>query len=204
MREFSKDVLLVSLFFTVLAFALGIWVGGYITEGKFYKTSSDIYALDDKINLALTLSSNPTLFCSVYSEYSGKLREERLKLGEKIDFLEKNNMLNDKTLKERYFNVELRNYLLLEKAKEMCNVSKGAGLYLYRKDCPECLSFGKALDALREKYGIDIYAFELSKDYLLPRALAKAFNISSTPAVYYEGRVFYSPRELERRLRYEG
>jgi len=185
MRPFSKSVLILSLIFTTAVFLLGLWIGSFIAEGKFSRLERDIGLSMDRANVLFHMQED---FCPSYPYYRPSLEEERDRIGAQLDYLEKIGELDVK-LKERYFYLEYRNYLLGERYNRECNGSIRQALYFYSGDCPSCFAFGRELDRIREENNITVYAFDISQPFPISRAFARIYPYEA-PFLIYDGKAY--------------
>ena len=186
MRPLSKSVLVFAILLTTAVFLLGLWLGSFIAEAKFSQLERDIGLSLDRANILFTLPEEE--FCSFYPYFRPVLEEERDALGGKLDYLEKIGELDIK-LKERYFYMEYRNFLLGERYNRECNGGVRQALYFYGTDCPTCLAFGRELDRIRAEKNITVYAFDLSLPFPISKALGKKYPYQ-LPFLVYEGQVY--------------
>ncbi len=93
------------------------------------------------------------------------------------------------SLKEPYFLLEIRHYLLLKEAKDKCGEDYDLVLYFYsndKKQCKECDSQGYILGYLQKKVGYDkikVYSFDVRSESPSVQTLESIHDITQVPAV---------------------
>ena len=154
-RKISKEIYLVAIFYTILLIGIGFILGfiydRYLTDNITYdiNTLSD-FSFTSEILYALKGSEE---FCEVYPYTIKRMEEQTWRIGVLIDQLEKDNRL-DRRLKQRYFDMELRDYFITKQAQQRCNIPSLTIIYFYtndRKLCPSCGAEGFELTISRNE-----------------------------------------------------
>jgi hypothetical protein len=126
-----------------------------------------------------------------------KLTEDKARLGKELDVIEKNlGSDNDdvKNMKLDYTLLSIRQWLLIKQFKKECNSKLNIILFFYSnkisKDKSEAQ--GYVLDYIYRKYSdkVLIYAFDSDIDTPALNAIKNIYNISSTPSLVINERVF--------------
>ncbi|MFA6088863.1 MAG: hypothetical protein WC755_03290, partial [Candidatus Woesearchaeota archaeon] len=142
--DWSKFFLVLIL--TVAVFVIGVFFGNYITEIKYdtiFNTEQslrlELLGLDTQYSL---IESDP---CKVFNDTS--LSESLDEMGNKVTYLE--NTLGTSSeevinLKKYYFLLEIRHYLLKQRAVKECDVQHDFILYFYSNKgyCKDCKQEG--------------------------------------------------------------
>lgn len=103
-------------------------------------------------------------------------------------------------LKEAYFLLEVKDYLLAKKIDAECNTRPVLVLYFYSNaDCEDCQKTGFVLTRLREKYpDVRVYSFDYDYDSPIIKTLISLFGIrKELPAIIVDGEVSYGFKKLE-------
>lgn len=194
MREIDKLAFFTAAIIVFVVFIAGLMIGWAYTKMLNEKTIDEINDLSSKIALLQALSTRDDLeFCSMFNYLFPKLEEISWRLGEKIDYLENQDKVDNK-LKNLYFEYLYRDYLLLKLAKERCGYKVIHIIYFYynnqSKPCDKCYYQGFELSEARFKLkergiNIRVYSFD-GKLEGLGEYLAKLYNISAYPTLIIE------------------
>jgi glutaredoxin len=185
-----KNVLL-ALFFTIVFFSAGLLLGAEITHNKqqvFYTVTQDLFLETLSAELEYELWKDNV--CQFISE--NNLDVQLSKLEDRLVHLESiSDTKSDefKQLKIQYFLVEIRHYLLFDKANAECEQKTNLILYFYGDtNCDYCENQGTVLLALRKKYDdVRVYSFDIESESGAVRSLLKLHGISQTPSVVFNG-----------------
>lgn len=174
---------------TTLIFLIGILVGNYFASQKLNKVDEieqklKIDTLGTELQFML-ISEDPCGFVN-----STSLTEEIHELGVKLDYMENilgkddNSVLN---LKEYYWILELRQWVLEKQINEICNQTNTLILYFYSNDeeqCGQCEEQGYILTYLRKNYeDLNIYSFDIDAENPAVKTIKEMYAVTETPTV---------------------
>ena len=173
-------------YFSVFIITLAIFAGALFLSNYFNnKRLENVRAISDSISIDIL--SSETQF-SLLSEVSCKdidtsiLSQELNSLAEKISYSEQNQIDPAQLtyLKKYYSLLEIKDYLLMQKARERCNLKPISILYFYstKEKCPDCEAEGYILSALREKYPmLRVYSFDYNLDLSAVRTVIDLYKV---------------------------
>ncbi len=194
-HSFSWHVYLLAFIITAALFGAGFYLGAHINSFFAEELSSEIQSLTEHMHSSeLLFLLDDDLFCPVYIAEQQNLNEESWAIGSTLEFMEKEKGYTDYELKKRYFQLEVRNYILGLKAKEICNLTTYHILYFYSNtDCPKCREQGNELTFLRNEVGKQIrtYSFDGSINIAVVEALKERYNITGYPSLVVDGKNLY-------------
>ncbi|MEM2948480.1 MAG: hypothetical protein QXY05_02980 [Candidatus Anstonellales archaeon] len=187
MRKINFPLYVAAFLIATFIFGAGLYLGIVIEQEAAKSIRSSIEESMGRISdvqLILLIEKSPS-FCPVYEEGLAKAFGETEALGQELEYLEKQKQVYDPELKNKYFSLELRNYLMAKKVKEMCGGNFSLALYFYSKDCPECEKQGKELTLAREKsnWSLKVFSFDGSSESSIVRALKKEHNVVQYPTI---------------------
>jgi len=202
----NKKYIIVFLI-TLTIFGTAIFVSNYIARQKL----ADVRSVENQ--LSLNILSNETLSALLEETACNDLDRTYLssqlgELGDKLSYAVSHNSPNNadiKNLKENYYLLEIKDYLLMKKVTAKCGNHPTFILYFYTtvENCPDCEKTGYVLDALRDKYpNIRIYSFDYNIDQVAVRTLISIYHVEpNLPALIINGDPYYgfqSLNELEK------
>lgn len=206
-RGLSLNIYIVALVVTVVIFCLGIYVGMVIDESAKANVDTELRTLEQDLYLSrimLLMEENTTAFCPIYSEKLEAVNAERQLIGDRLEYLETVRGVYDEEMKERYFYLELENYLLMEKMKKDCGGDFVPVLFFYERGSEASLNQGDVLDQLRAAYPeVKVFSFDGNMDTAVVSVLKEKYLVSSYPAVVFDGTRlvgFQSLEQLEKKL----
>ena len=211
-REKVKYRNLIIAFIAAAAiFSSGLFLGEKITSFKIQEVGQ---VQEDLKNSLASLELRYKLLEANVCEFSSfnEFGEELDELGNRIANIEAGYDKDDPrvlSLKEPYFLLEIRHYLLLKEAKEKCGSDYDLVLYFYSNDeeqCKDCDNQGYILGYLQKKIGYDkikVYSFDVRSDSPSVQTLRDIHDIRQVPSIAvneetYEG--FLTLEEIERIL----
>ena len=103
-------------------------------------------------------------------------------------------------LKETYFLLEVKDYLLAKKIDQECDTRPVLVLYFYSNtDCDDCQKAGFVLTRLREKYpDVRVYSFDYDYNSPIVKTLISIFGIrKELPAIVVDEEISYGFKKLE-------
>ena len=181
-------------------FLSGLFLGEKITSFKIQEVGQvqeDLKTSLASLELRYKLLEANVCEFSSFNEFGEELDD----LGNRIANIEAGYNKDDPrvlTLKEPYFLLEIRHYLLLKEAKDRCGDGYDLVLYFYSNDkgqCKDCDNQGYILGYLQKKIGYDklkVYSFDVRSDSPSVQTLEDIHNIEKVPSVVineeaYEG-----------------
>ncbi len=186
-KRISKSKYIIVFVLTTLIFVVGLILGSYISGSRLKSIENieqelriDIMSLEMEY---LMLTESPCRQAN-----STSLTDVLYKTGTKLDFMEKKLGKNNEDvlrLKEYYFLLELRHWLLQKREITECNLSKNIILYFYSNlgDCEKCEEQGFVLDYLREKNTqLNIYSFDINIENLALNTFKRLYKIENEKA----------------------
>lgn len=195
----KKDILRYILTFIITSALFGsvIWLSSYINNMKL----SNIKNISNKI--AIDISSSETQFqllqgISCKDVSASTLSSELNDLSAKISYSEQqgSGRKDDITeLKKYYSLLEIKDYLLMQKIKDKCNVPVVPVFYFYttNNNCTDCVKEGAVLNQLRNDYPeLRVYSFDYNLDLSALQTLIKIFKVDGNklPAIYMDDQLY--------------
>lgn len=196
---------LVAFLITAAIFGTAIFASNTLTAKKI----EDVRRIEDRV--ANDLLASETQF-ALLSETScrdigpGFLSRELGPLGEKLVYAENQTQFNKEdlvSLKQTYFLLEIKDYLLMKQLTEKCNIKPTFILYFYsseKESCEDCERMGYVLNALRDKYpDLRVYSFDYSFDLEAIKTLTSIYKLKAElPALVINGVPYYGFRTIEK------
>lgn len=193
-----KDILryVVVFFITLIIFLIAFWLSSFINNYKL----NDIKDIQDKI--AIDISSSETQFqllqgVSCKDVSASTLSDALNNLAEKIAYSEQNIKNQDQIadLKKYYSLLEIKDYLLMQKIKEKCNMPVIPIFYFYTTsdNCANCVKESAVLSELRIKYPeLRVYSFDYNLDLSALDTVKKLFKVDDKklPAIYMNDELY--------------
>src|SRR3989344_8573717 len=157
--------------FVITAFIVGTAV--FVSNGLADKKLENVRDIENRV--ALDILSSETQFALLAETACrdigpGFLSQELGPLGEKLTYAENQNEFNTEDvegLKRSYFLLEIKDYLLMKRLTERCNIRPTFILYFCSTSvrCDDCEKMGSVLTALRDKYpDLRVYSFDYFYD----------------------------------------
>ncbi|HVS79493.1 MAG TPA: hypothetical protein VHF05_00780 [Candidatus Paceibacterota bacterium] len=192
---------------TAVIFVLAFFASNYLNQ----KRISEMRSIQDQISIDLQSSETQfDLLGQVSCEDLGNsaLSKELNSIAEQLSYMESNRSPDDPeviTLKEYYSILEIKDYILMQKIADKCDVKPIFILYFYSNngDCPECEKTGYVLTQMRQDYPeLRIYSFDYNLNLSALRTLISLYGVEPTlPAMILNGKVYYgfqSTDDIER------
>jgi hypothetical protein len=202
MKESHAKIYIISFVGTLLVFFMAFIVSNHLTNKK----TEELKATEDKIAIdILSLETQYELLkessCKTFDRT--RLREELDILSSRLEFME--DQLGDDNpevfrLKRYYSILQIKDYVLLQKMTEQCDLDTIFILYFYaNNDCSECKRQEYMLQAIRYEYPqIEIYSFDYDVDLSAVKTLINLHNIPPKPPVIdIQGKAYASFDSLE-------
>lgn len=185
---------IIVFFITLFIFATAFYFSNRLNQNKL----DEIRQIEDTISIdILSLETQFDLFEELSCENitDSILSKELNDLASKIEYGEKNFDLDGEllSLKKYYSLLQIKDFLLMQKATERCNLNIESIIYFYgREDCEDCGKQGYILTDLRQEYPeLRVYSFDYYMDLSAIDALKSIYKIDQNlPALIINGRVY--------------
>lgn len=193
---------LIVFLITVFIFATAFYLSNNLNDKKLEEIrriedtiSIDILSLETQFDLFEQLSCN-NITDSILSKELGELAT-RIEYGEKnFDSLSKELV----SLKKYYSLLQIKDFLLMQKARERCDLNIESIIYFYgREDCEDCRKQGYILTDVRKDYPeIRVYSFDYYLDVSAVDALKSIYKIDENlPALIINGKTYKGFKDRE-------
>ncbi len=199
MREWKKHIYLFSIFFTIVAlllsFSLAYVYYQVVISPHISSHISDTSADTLTILTMKLLEENKSDFCLFYNQSQPQLDAETWKIGGEVDEAT-GNSYEDKTLINKYVELEMRDYLLSKDAAKLCGLKQVLILYFFSPSdiqCPFCQRQGELLSAIRQSFNknqtihVKIYSFNGNLNLPVIEYFKKKYHITSYPTIIVNG-----------------
>ncbi len=197
--------LVLALIAAAAIFLSGLLLGERITSFQIEEVGKEQEGLKTSIEgLELRYKLLEANVCE-FSNFN-KFGEELDDLGQRIAGIESRYNKDDPRIleiKEPYFLLEIRHYLLLKEAKESCGSDYDLALYFYSNDkeqCEECDKQGYILGYLQKKRGYDklkIYSFDIRSNSPSVQTLLEIHKVDRVPAIVVNEKTYSGFLTLE-------
>lgn len=169
----------------------GLFLGGQLTTlqvSKITRYQEDLKTSLASLELRHDLLKQNICEISDFNLFGAELGE----LGRQLESVEKGfgkNEDNILKLKEPYFLLEIRHFLLLQEARSKCGSDINLVLYFYSNNpeqCKQCDDQGYILSYLQDKIGyekIKIYSFDIRSQSPSVLTLMDLYDVESAPLV---------------------
>jgi hypothetical protein len=203
MEKMSTKKYLFAFLITAVIFVLAFFSSNYLSE----KRVSEMRSIQDQI--AIDLQSSETQFdllgqVSCQDLGNSALSKELNSIAEQLSYMEQTRGVGDsevQTLKQYYSILEIKDYILLQKIADKCDVKPIFILYFYsnKGDCPECEKTGYVLTQLRTDYPeLRIYSFDYNLNMSALKTLISLYNVQNKlPAMLLNGKVYYGFQSMD-------
>ena len=194
---------IVAFLITAFIFATAIFASNVLSNKKV----EDVRAIENRV--ALDILSSETQF-ALLAETSckdigpGFLSKELGPLGEKLSYADNQTGFNTEdveSLKRSYFLLEIKDYLLMKRLTEKCNIKPTFILYFYSDEdrCEDCEKMGYVLTALRDKYpDLRVYSFDYHYDLGAIQTLKSIYKVKpELPALIINSVPYYGFKDIE-------
>jgi hypothetical protein len=183
----------------------GLFLGGQITAvqiNSIAKYQENLTTSLSSLELRHDLLKQNICEISDFNLFGAELGE----LGRQLESLEKgygNNEEHILKLKEPYFLLEIRHFLLLQEARSRCGSDIDLVLYFYSNNpeqCEKCDDQGYILSYLQEKIGyekIKIYSFDIRSQSPSVTTLMDLHNVESAPLMVINDKSYNRFMSLE-------
>ena len=190
---------------TTLIFIVGIFAGQYIASmqiSDLQEVQRELQLQSNGIDIKYSLlSENPCFALS-----SENVNEELYFISDMLIDMERAYGKNDfEVLKlvEEYSLLEIRHYMIRQRAKETCESDKNLILYFYSNEgCDECVQQGYVLTFLRQKYldSMNVYSFNVNINNPAINTFKEINAVqspTSIPIVVINGETYYGLHDAD-------
>lgn len=194
---------LVAFLITAFIFGTAVFASNALTDKKL----QDVRDIENSV--ALDILSSETQF-ALLEETScrdigpGFLSKELGPLGERLSYAENQKGFDADdvdNLKRSYFLLEIKDYLLMKRLTQKCNIRPTFILYFYsdKERCDDCEKMGYVLTALRDKYpDLRVYSFNYHFDLGAIQTLISINKVKpELPALIINGVPYYGFKNIE-------
>jgi len=172
---------------TTLIFVFGVLIGLFITNQKLNNLNDLEQGLKTDV---LDLETQFLIFKEdpCYIDLA-PLTAQLYDVGSRLDYMENRLGENNKdiiAIKNYYFLLELRHWLIVKKDSPGCGQQRIPILYFYAKSdkCKSCKEQGFILDYIKRKYqNIYIYSFDIDLGGSSINGVKKIYGVESTPTI---------------------
>ena len=189
---------------TVVIFGTAFFVSNTLSNKKI----DDIQTMQNRVSIDILSSETQFALLSESScETVGdtSLSKDLDSLGAKLSYAEVNlnsNKEDVQWLKKNYSLLEIKDYVLMKKLAERCEIKPVYILYFYSNKngaCLDCQKEGIVLTELRKKYpGLRVYSFDYDLDLAALKTLESLYNVQpELPAIVIHKRVEYGWKSVE-------
>lgn len=197
---------LIAFLITVFLFLTAFYLSNFFNNKKI----EEIRNIENTI--AVDILSSETQFDLLEELSCGNvndtiLSQELNDLAAKIEFGEKESIASDaeiKSLKKYYSLLQIKDYLLMKKAEDKCDLKVTSIIYFYsnlEEECDDCDKQGYILTDIRQNYPeVRVYAFDYNLDLSALKALITIYKVKEPerlPALIVNGKVYYGLQEFE-------
>lgn len=194
-----------AFFITVFLFLTAFYLSNFFNNKKI----EQIRSIENSI--AIDILSSETQF-NLLEEFScgniddSILSEELNNLASKIEYSEENSIGSKEELlglRKYYSLLQIKDYLLMRKAEEKCNLKITSILYFYSNNkCADCRKQGFILTDIRQDYpNVRVYSFDYNLDLSAIKALKRVYKIPDTgaelPALVIDGKTYEGIQTIE-------
>lgn len=199
-NKVGLDVYIITIIISSLLFITGLSLGFAVSAQKINILDHEITNMRNSIEnielefLFLDMMSG-NISCSYFIDEANRLAVESSELGTRVDLYERTQQWDDPEyvlLKSRYMLVSVRDWLMIEKIKSICEGDYETVLYFYGNDCIDCETQGFVLTYLKEKYPQRLMVFSLDTNLGVPivEALRTSYNITVFPSLVISGQMY--------------
>lgn len=196
---------LAAFLITVFIFFTAFYLSNFFNNKKI----EEIRSIQNSI--AVDILSSETQFDLLEELSCGNvndtiLSQELNELASKIEFSEEQGLGSVEeraSLKKYYSLLQIKDYLLMKKAEDKCDLEVTSIIYFYsnQDDCHDCEKQGYILTDIRQNYpNVRVYAFDYNLDLSALKALITIYKVTEPdrlPALIVNGQVYYGLQEFE-------
>ena len=181
----------------------------YLSNYIDNKKTAEVKSMGEKISLDVL--SSETQFALLEgaackdvadSQFSKELND----ISDKLSYMEDQTAQDDPELvylKKYYSLLEIKDFLLMDKIADKCDIKPVSLIYFYKNDCVDCQKQGYILTYLRENYPkLRVYSFDYDLDSPAVKTLASIYKVKNNfPVMIVKGKVltgFQEKNNLEK------
>jgi thiol-disulfide isomerase/thioredoxin len=196
-------------YFIVFLITLGIFATAFYASTRLNdKKLQEIQTIQNRVSIDILSSETQfTLLSESSCETVGdsSLSKDLDSLGAKLSYAEESINSNQEDivwLKKNYALLEIKDYVLMKKLAQKCEVKPVYVLYFYSNkegSCVDCEKEGIVLTELRRKYpGLRVYSFDYDLDLPAQKTLLTLYKVKDTlPALVINNKVEYGFKSVE-------
>lgn len=196
-------------YFIVFLITLGIFATAFYVSIRLNdKKLEEIQTIQNRVSIDIL--SSETQFALLSESSCGTVSDSSLSkdldsLGAKLSYAEDNINSNQEEimwLKKNYALLEIKDYVLMKKLAQKCEVKPVYILYFYSNKegvCPDCEKEGVVLTELRRKYpGLRVYSFDYDLELPAQKTLVALYKMKDTlPALVINDKTEYGFKSVE-------
>lgn len=197
-------------YFIVFIITFGIFATAFYASSRLNnKKLEEIQTIQNRVSIDILSSETQfTLLSESSCETVGdssSLSKDLDSLGAKLSYAEESINSNQEDivwLKKNYALLEMKDYVLMKKLAQKCDVKPVYILYFYSNKegaCVDCQKEGIVLTELRRKYpGLRVYSFDYDLDLPAQKTLLTLYKVKNTlPALVINNKVGYGFQSVE-------
>jgi uncharacterized protein with ParB-like and HNH nuclease domain len=199
----NKKKYIIVLLITAGIFVIAFIISNYINDRRYdvIKTTADKISID-----ILSLETQFELFqeSSCASLKNSILSDEINALADKLSYAENQRGIDDAdvvTLKKYYSLLEIKDYLLMKKVDNRCDVNPISILYFYtnQESCSDCTRQGYVLTKLRSEHPeLKVYSFDYDLNLNAIKTLTSLYKVpKELPAIVINGKTYNKFQSIE-------
>lgn len=196
-------------YFIVFLITLGIFATAFYVSIRLNdKKLEEIQTIQNRVSIDIL--SSETQFALLSESSCGTVSDSSLSkdldsLGAKLSYAEDNINSNQEEimwLKKNYALLEIKDYVLMKKLAQKCEVKPVYILYFYSNKegvCSDCEKEGVVLTELRRKYpGLRVYSFDYDLELPAQKTLVALYKMKDTlPALVINDKTEYGFKSVE-------
>lgn len=193
-KDWVRYIVVLIITFTI--FLTAVWLSSFMNDKKL----NDIKEIQDKVSVDIMSSETQFQLLQGFSckdVSASSLSPELNNLAEKISYSEQNIKKDAevKDLKKYYTLLQIKDYLIMQKLKEKCNLPIVPIFYFYTTadNCENCVKESAVLSKLRDDYPeLRVYSFDYNLDLSALKTLIRMFKVKDTelPALYINDKLY--------------
>lgn len=204
-RTISKQRYITAGIITILIFALGLLLGMVVDyervqalEERYYENELDYRSLQLQFSF-LNFAEHNKNACNAFEVAIKNSVSELSDSLEKVETYKENSGTQRESfelIQRRYILDNIRYWMVVEEAKEVCDINRLSVLYFYSgKNCPSCPDQGVILTFFKKKYGDSLLVFPIDVDNAIKEPVLEVimgrFNITSMPSLVIDSETYH-------------
>jgi len=192
-KRINKTRFLAVFATTTLIFVAGILIGHSVTSSKVSELQ------ETQNSLRLQAMAFETKYSLIEEELCSAIRSENPNkelyyMSDRLNMMEgrlgKNNP-SVLSLVEEYSLLEIRHFLIQQRANKECEENRNLVLFFYSNlgDCDDCDKQGFVLNYIRDKYedSVYVYSFNINMDNAALNTLKEIYEVETAPTLVING-----------------